>query len=450
MSKFALITHLKDKSDIMQRLRKRLFSTALLMIAGISIAPAQTNEDARQRAIKIADRIIESTTYDFINKKTGEEYTTLNGVEPTKDIKVKSKYLDWHYTNGVTNLALMELGDKLNTKKYENFVYKNMSFIFDENNQDFFKKLYEETLEKEGWLAVRSINWHMIYRNKRLDDNGPMGASLIVLNERHPSQHFQQYIEQTRQHLTESEPRLSDGTIARLWPHENTIWADDAYMALSFLVNMGATTGENRYFDDAAHQIISYTNYLWCKEKQLYYHCFHTDTKQNGVAHWSRANGWVFMATADLLQKMPTDHPKRKEILRIFNQQAEGVARYQGANGLWHQLLDKTDSYEEVTGTAMFVFGMARGVKAGWLHPDFIHVAWQGLKGMMSKISPEGDITAICAGTGIMPSLAFYYNRPQWSNDPMGDGPVLRALIEMIDAPAYTSIKAEAQYDKIK
>ena len=35
-------------------------------------------------------------------------------------------------------------------------------------------------------------------------------------------------------------------------------------------------------------------------------------------------------------------------------------------------------------------------------------------------------------------------------NDPMGEGPVLRALVEMIDAPAYTEIKAEQQYDKIK
>lgn len=28
----------------------------------------------------------------------------------------------------------------------------------------------------------------MIYRNKRLDDNGPMGASLITLNQRHPDE----------------------------------------------------------------------------------------------------------------------------------------------------------------------------------------------------------------------------------------------------------------------
>ena len=115
----------------------------------------------------------------------------------------------------------------------------------------------EKTLKEEGWLPVRNVNWHMIYRNKRLDDNGPMGASLVVMNRRHPNKAFEEYIAATDKHIRESEPRLADGTIARLWPHENTVWADDAYMALSFLVNMGEATGDNSYFTDAANQILN-------------------------------------------------------------------------------------------------------------------------------------------------------------------------------------------------
>ena len=68
---------------------------------------------------------------------------------------------------------------------------------------------------------------------------------------------------------------------------------------------------------------------------------------------------------------------------------------------------------------------------------------------MLSKISENGDVTAICVGTGIMPSTVFYYNRPTQENDPMGEGPVLRALVEMIDAPKYTEISANDQYDRI-
>ncbi len=427
---------------------KRIFLWgALLLVA--SGSAAQTKMNAREAAVKIADRILASTTYDFKNTKTGEIYSSVKGVPLSMDVKVNCKYNNWHYTNGVTNIALMELTDKTGDSRYGEYVLRNMNFVFNEGNLEFFRQQYDKALKEGGWYAVRNLSWHMIFRGKRLDDNGPMGASLIELQRRYPDEAFLNYINETDSHLLYAEPRLEDGTIARIWPHVNTIWADDAFMAVSFLSRMGELTGECRYFDDAANQILKYTEYLWCPEKGLYYHCYHTDNQEHGVAHWSRANGWVFMAQADLLSRMPKEHPLREAVIENFKRQASGVARYQGANGLWHQLLDKEDSYEEITGTAMFVFGMARGVKEGWLHPDFINVAEQGLKGMLSKISDEGDVTGICVGTGIMPSLSFYYNRPTQTNDPMGEGPVLRALIEMIDAPKYTEIKAEQQYDKI-
>lgn len=431
----------------MMNLKKNL----LLGVITLFFVPisAQTKMTPKEAAVKIADRILSSTTCEFKNKKTGEVYKSLKNVPLTTDVKVESKYNDWHYTNGVTNIALLELADKIGDKKYDEYVLKNMNFVFNEGNLDYFRKLYDKTLKEGGWKAVREVNWHMIFRGKRLDDNGPMGASLIELQKRHPNKSFLNYINQTADHLNYAEPRLADGTIARLWPHVNTIWADDAFMAISFLSRMGTLTGDEKYFTDAATQILNYTKYLWCPEKNIYYHCYHTDNNEHGVAHWSRANGWVFMAQADLLTRMPKNHPLRDAVIKNFQQQASGVARYQGKNGLWHQLLDKEDSFEEITGTAMFVFGIARGVKEGWLHPDFIYVAEQGLKGMMKLITDNGDVTGICVGTGIMPAITYYYNRPTQENDPMGEGPVLRALVEMIDAPAYSEIKAEQQYDKI-
>lgn len=428
-------------------MKRILLSSVLSLIASITFA--QTKMTAAEAAVKIADRILTTTTYDFRNTQTGETYKSVKNLPLSKDIKVGSKYNEWHYTNGVTHIALMELADKTGDKKYDKYVLKNMNFIFNDGNLDFFRRQYDQAMADEGWMGVRKLSWHMIFRGKRLDDNGPMGASLIELQMRHPHASFLNYVNETADHLNYAEPRLVDGTIARLWPHVNSIWADDAFMAISFLSRMGQLTGDDKYFNDAANQVLNYTRYLWCPEKQIYYHCYHTDNKEHGVAHWSRANGWVFMAQADLLSRMPKDHPMREAVIENFRRQASGVARYQGKNGLWHQLLDKEDSYEEVTGTAMFVFGIARGVKEGWLHPDFIYVAEQGLKGMMQKISDQGDVTAICVGTGIMPSLVYYYNRPTQENDPMGEGPVLRALVEMMDAPKYTEIKAEQQYDKI-
>lgn len=427
---------------------KKLILVALALFMTIATY-SQATQSADKIAVAIADRIISETPYTFVNTKTEQTYTSLKNVPFSMDIKVQNEYNDWHYTNGVLNIALLELADKIKSKKYEDYVFKNMNFVFDNDNLSFFKKQYDQAFREGGWRAIRKLTWHMIFRAKRLDDNGPMGASLIELQMRKPNKAFLNYINETNDHLMYAEPRLDDGTIARLWPHENTIWADDLFMGVAFLCRMGKMTGDTKYFDDAANQVLNYTKYLWHPEKQIYYHCYHTDTDEHGVAHWSRANGWILMAQADLLTMLPKNHPKREALIENFKQQVSGVARYQGKNGLWYQILDKTDSYEEITGTAMFVFGIARGVREGWINKDFIYVAEQGLKGMMTKMSDDGDVTAICVGTGIMPSLSFYYNRKTQENAPMGEGPVLRALVEMSDAIKYSEISADDQYDKI-
>jgi len=423
-----------------------LFIASAFTVSAFSQATLKPDELARV----IADRIVTETPYTFVNKNTKETYTNLKGVPFSMDIKVSSKYNDWHYTNGVLNIALLELADKVNDKKYEDYVSRYMNFVFDKDNYSFFERQFNEAYKKGGWRAVRGLTWHMIFRNKRLDDNGPMGASLIELQMRHPNASFLNYINTTAEHLEYAEPRLEDGTIARIWPHENTIWADDLFMGVSFLSRMGKMTGDMKYFDDAVNQALNYTKYLWSPEKQIYYHYYHTDNNELGVAHWSRANGWLLMAKADLLTMLPKNHPKRDALIKDFNQQVLGILRYQGKEGLWHQVLDKVDSYDEITGTAMFVFGIARGVREGWINKDYIYAAHQGLRGMMKKMTNEGDVTAICVGTGIMPSLTFYYNRPTQKNDPMGEGPVLRALVEMVDAIKYSEISADSQYDKIQ
>ncbi len=423
---------------------------SLVLVFSATALMSQGNRTPEQIAKQIADRILSSHNHNFVNRQTGEVFQSLQGVPLDRNVQVQSKYAQWHYTNGVTNLAMLELANKLNEPKYEQFVLDNMNFVFDPVNYDYYKRLYEQTFAEGGWWAIRQLSWHMLFRGKRLDDNGPIGASLIEIHKKYPNPAFLEYINTTAHHITKVEPRLKDGTIARIWPHDKSIWADDAYMAISFLARMGQLTGDRRYFTDAAKQILNYTKYLWFPNKQLYIHCYHTDIKQHGVAHWSRANGWVFMAQVDLLTAMPKNHPLRKKVIENFQMQATGILKYQGKNGLWHQILDREDSYEEITGTAMFVLGLARGVKEGWLHPDFIYAAHMGLRGMLRQITPEGDVTNICVGTGIMPSMHYYYNRPTQTNDPMGEGPVLRALIEMIDAPRFFEVRAEDQYDKIK
>jgi rhamnogalacturonyl hydrolase YesR len=284
----------------------------------------------------------------------------------------------------------------------------------------------------------------------RLDDYGTMAASLVDLYEHQKNPAFKRYFDKAIHALEYAEPRLKDGTIARYFPHTMTVWADDLYMSVSLLARMGKLTGDAKYFDDAVKQVLQFHQYLWDKDKQIYYHCYYTDTRHNGVAYWGRCNGWMMMAQADLLSVLPKNHPKYAQLLKLFQQQAIGIARYQSQSGLWHQLLDKTDSYEETSCSAMFTFSIARGVNRGWLEPDFAQVADFGWKGILSKITDQGDVTAICPGTGIAPSLPIYYSRPLEKNTPMGEGPVLRAGTEILQLKPYREIRASETYHLVK
>lgn len=397
---------------------------------------------------KVADRIISETTYQFIDQETGKLYKSTKDLPLKLSVNVESKYNDWHYTNGVLNFGMSELGNLLGENKYNDFVSKNFEFVFNNGDLDYFKKLYEEQ-KKIDWFSVRQVNWHMFYRMVRLDDCGTIGASLIEVYGKNPQKEYLDYIDLVAKHILITEPRLSDGTISRYWPRENTIWADDLFMSVAFLARMGKFTGDRKYFDDAVHQVKQYHKYLWDNEKQIFYHCYHTDIKQHGVAYWARANGWMFMAIADLLSVLPEDFDGRNEVLNIFKKQAEGLTRYQSEDGLWHQLLDKNDSYLETSASAMFVFGYAKGVNNGWLDQDYSYVADIGWEGVLSNVDENGNVKNICVGTGIMPALSFYYKRPVDVNIPMGEGPVIRAGVEILQMKKYYEAPAHASYDRI-
>ena len=183
-------------------------------------------------------------------------------------MKVQSKYLDWHYTNGVTNIALMELGDKLGTSKYENYVLKNMNFIFDDANQDYFHRLYDQTLEQEGWRAVNHVNWHMIY-GINVWMIMALWAPVWLCSTAVIQTGFPKSISiQTDHHLMVSNITcLPMALLPDYGPHVNTIWADGALWPFLFWSRMGEATGDAKYFDDAANQMLNYTRYLWCPER---------------------------------------------------------------------------------------------------------------------------------------------------------------------------------------
>jgi rhamnogalacturonyl hydrolase YesR len=138
------------------------------------------------------------------------------------------------------------------------------------------------------------------------------------------------------------------------------------------------------------------------------------------------------MAMVELLDAMPADHPQRAAVLHLLRRQAQGIASVQSGAGLWRQLLDRSDSYEETSASAMFTFAIARGVNRGWLDADaYAPVAIAGWNGLSTRISGDGHITGTCIGTSYADDAVYYAHRPA-IDDVHGYGPTLMAGSEMI------------------
>jgi rhamnogalacturonyl hydrolase YesR len=194
---------------------------------------------------------------------------------------------------------------------------------------------------------------------------------------------------------------------------------------------MARITGDAKYYDDAARQVMNFYNYLQDKKSGLLAHGWFASTEKPSIAFWGQANGWVVWAVSEALLYLPTDHKNYKAIQNLFVRHLEALIRYQHESGLWYQVLDQPDSWLETSCSAMFVLGMARGITNGWLDDAFRENALRGWRGIVSKIDTDGIVKGICQGTGIGYDLEFYYDRKTRDNDPRGLGAVITAGIEI-------------------
>ena len=66
--------------------------------------------------------------------------------------------------------------------------------------------------------------------------------------------------------------RLPDGTLARKRPQAVSLWADDMYMGIPALAELGRMTGERAYYDDAVKNVLQMSGYLFNPQLGLYTH----------------------------------------------------------------------------------------------------------------------------------------------------------------------------------
>lgn len=366
------------------------------------------------------------TPTGFINEKTGAAVTDMSKID-ADTILARGDFRIVSYEWGVTYAGMLLANEATGDKKYRDYVEKRLTFIAD--SADNFKHSTAKYSDWEAKMPLRNL-----IAPRALDDVGAMCAAMIKTKRAGSKADLQSLIDTAIDHIMNKQYRLKDGTLARNRPQVNTLWLDDLFMAIPALAQMGKLTGEKRFFDEAAKQVLLFEKKMFNREKNVFMHGWVESMSEHPQFYWARANGWAFMTEVELLEVLPENHELRPQILDLLKRHAKGLASYQSGFGFWHQLLDREDSYIETSATAIYAYGFARAINRGWIdkqaYAPMTLLAWNAIS---TKVNELGQVEGTCVGTGMAFDPAFYYYRPTSPFAAHGYGPILLAGAEIIN-----------------
>lgn len=213
---------------------------------------------------RIRDYIFAQTHNRIINRKTGAEITDFSTIDPdaVPDGGTHNEYRLWSYPMGVTYNAMLYAAEATGDDRYRDYTRTRVATFF--QRFDYFKTQGE----RHGW---RGNPVDSLVNTGSLDDCGSMGAAIIKLQVSQPGTDYRWAIDHIAHFISDTQFRY-EGIRARQRPQRVSIWADDMYMCVPFLAQMGHLTGDRRYFDDAANQVLGMFKHLFKERTGLYDH----------------------------------------------------------------------------------------------------------------------------------------------------------------------------------
>ncbi len=336
----------------------------------------------------------------------------------------------WNYEQGLMLVALLEYGRRSGERTYSDFVRANLELYVD---------------------STGSIRTYKL-ADYNLDNIGP-GKALLATYEATHEQKYRRAADSLIRQL-HGQPRTNEGGFwhKKIYPYQ--MWLDGLFMAQPFLARYAVVFDSSAAFDDIADQFIWIDRHTYDQKTGLFYHAWDESRQQRWADpvtgrspnFWGRAMGWYAMALVDVLDDFPAAHPRRAELVGIFQRLARGVASYQEqSSGLWFQVVDQAGrdgNYREASASLMFAYSFAKGAARGYLDGGYLDRARHAFRGVLDSlvtIDADGSVNlhGTCRGAGLGGnpyrdgSFEYYVGEPRRTNDLKGYGPFLRAAIEL-------------------
>lgn len=160
--------------------------------------------------------------------------------------------------------------------------------------------------------------------------------------------------------------------------NDDWTWIDAVQMAMPVYAKLGTLLNDPKYFEkmdamfrymktqQGGHGLYNPEDHLWWRDRDF----VPPYREPNGEdCYWSRGNGWVVAALVRVLDVLPADSPYRAEYVQTLREMCEALRKVQRPDGFWNASLHDPDHFggKETSGTALFTFGMAWGIRHGVL-----------------------------------------------------------------------------------
>jgi rhamnogalacturonyl hydrolase YesR len=191
-------------------------------------------------------------------------------------------------------------------------------------------------------------------------------------------------------YLKAGAPKTEKGIICHV-TQGRQIWSDAMFMAPPFLAVYGD-------YDEAIKQVDGYRECLWDKEKKLFSHIWDDQKKVfTRKDCWGGGNGWSAAGMAKIINILPKEKDAdRKKLIGYVKELLDGCISYMRPEGLFHDVVDKPDTFVETNLSQMLAYSIYKGVKAGWLKDSYLKAADKMRAGAHGKIDQYGVVQDAC------------------------------------------------------
>lgn len=192
-------------------------------------------------------------------------------------------------------------------------------------------------------------------------------------------------------------------------------WIDAIQMGMPVFAKLGKLTGKQKYFDKM-WDMYEYTrnkhgeNGMYNQKEGLWWRDQDFDPpykEPNGKnCYWSRGNGWVYAALVRVLDEIPTDEKHRADYINDFLTMSKAIKNCQRTDGFWNVSMHDESNFggKETSGTALFVYGMAWGVRNGLLdRKEYLPVLLKAWNAMVKDAVHPNGFLGLVQGTGKEP-----------------------------------------------